>query len=97
MAIIMEFEMQVTPDQYDAVDAALDPAGNPPDGMIAHSARFDGDTLQVLDIWESEQAFENFVESRLGPTIGETLGDDAPPAPQPKYTQLHNAHGQGAG
>jgi hypothetical protein len=97
LTVIMEMEMQVTPDQYDAVDAALDPAGNPPDGMIAHSARFDGDTLKILDIWESEQAFENFVESRLGPTIGETLGDEAPPAPQPRYTQLHNAHAGSAG
>jgi hypothetical protein len=92
MAVIMEMEMQVTTDQYDAVDAALDPEGNPPDGMIAHSARFDGDTLKILDIWESEQAFENFVESRLGPTIGETLGENAPAQPQPKFTELHNTH-----
>ena len=97
MAVIMEMEMQVTPDQYDAVDNALEIQSSWPDGMIAHSARFDGDTLQVLDIWESEQAFENFVESRLGPTIGETLGDEAPPAPQPKYTQLHNHHAGSAG
>jgi hypothetical protein len=97
LAVIMEMEMQVTPDQYDAVDAALDPGGNPPDGMIAHSARFDGDTLKILDIWESEQAFENFAESRLGPTIGETLGDEAPQAPEPKYTQLHNSHVGSAG
>ena len=96
MAVIMEMEMQVTPDQYDAVDAALDPVGDPPKGMLAHSARFDGDTLKILDIWESEQAFEDFVQSRLGPTIGETLGDDAPEAPQPKYTQLHNAHAGGS-
>ena len=53
MAVFMELELPVTPDHYDAVDAALDPKGNPPDGLIAHSARFDGDTLKVLDIWES--------------------------------------------
>ena len=41
MAVFMELELQVTPDQYDAVDAALDPKGNPPDGLIAHSARFE--------------------------------------------------------
>ena len=93
MAVLMEMEMQVTPDQYDAVDAALDPPGNPPDGLIAHTARFDGDTLKILDIWESADAFSAFAESRLGPTIGETLGDDAPDAPpQPSFTELHNAH-----
>jgi hypothetical protein len=92
MAVFMEMEMTITPDQYDAVDAAMNPAGDPPDGLIAHSARFDGDTLKVLDIWESPEAFGAFAESKLGPTIGETLGDDAPPAPEPKFTELHNAY-----
>src|SRR5262245_5932074 len=97
MAVFMELEMQVTPDQYDALDAALDPKGDPPDGLIAHTARFDGDTLKVLDIWESSEAFEAFAESRLGPGMAETLGDDAPPPPEPKYTDLHNAYHAGGG
>jgi hypothetical protein len=92
MPVFMELELPVTADQYDAVHAALDPVGNPPDGLIAHSARFDGDTLKVLDIWESPEAFEAFAESRLGPTIGQTLGDDAPAPPEPRFTELHNAH-----
>ena len=46
MAVFMELEIPITPDQYDAVDSALDPKGNPPDGLIAHTARFDGDTLK---------------------------------------------------
>ena len=92
MAVFMEMDMTITPDQYDAVDAAMNPQGDPPDGLIAHSARFDGETLKVLDIWESPEAFGAFAESRLGPTIGETLGDDAPPAPEPKFTELHNAY-----
>jgi hypothetical protein len=92
LAVIMEMEMQVTPDQYDAVDAAIDPESDMPDGLIAHSARFDGDTLKILDIWESAEAFGAFAESRLGPAIGETLGDDAPEQPQPKFTELHNVH-----
>jgi hypothetical protein len=93
MAVFMELEIPITPDQYDAVDAALDPQGDPPEGLIAHSARFDGDTLRILDIWESPEAFGAFAESRLGPTIGETLGDDAPDGPpEPKFTELHNAY-----
>ena len=93
MAVFMELEMQIAPDQYDAVDAALDPRGDPPDGLIAHSARFDGDTLKILDIWESADTFNAVAQSRLGPTIGETLGDDAPAGPpEPKFTELHNAY-----
>ena len=93
MAVFVEMDFEgFTTDQYDAVDNALDPKGNPPDGLIAHSARMDGDTLRILDIWESPDAFEAFAESRLGPGLGETLGDDAPPPPDPKFTELHNAY-----
>ena len=93
MAVFAEMEFDgFTTDQYDAVDAALDPSGDPPDGLIAHSARLDGDTLRILDIWESPEQFQAFAESRLAPTIGETLGDEAPPPPQPRFTELHNAY-----
>jgi hypothetical protein len=40
LAVFMEMEMPVTPDQYDAVDAALDPKGDPPDGLIAPHGSF---------------------------------------------------------
>jgi hypothetical protein len=54
---------------------------------------FDGETLKLLDIWESPEAFGAFAESRLGPGIAETLGDDAPDGPpQPTFTELHNAY-----
>jgi hypothetical protein len=92
MTVFVEMELPVTPDQYDAIDAALDPKGNPPDGLIAHSARFDGETLKVLDIWESAEDYGAFAVSRLGPGIAETLGDDAPAPPEPKFTELHNAY-----
>ena len=93
MTVFVEMDFEgFTTDQYDAVDEALDPRGNPPPGLIAHSARVDGDTLRVLDIWESPDAFQAFAESRLAATIAETLGDDAPAPPQPRFTELHNAY-----
>jgi hypothetical protein len=91
MAVLMEMEIPVSADQYDAVERALDPRGNPPDGLIAHSAQDLGGSVQIRDLWESAEAFGAFAESRLGPTIAQTLGDEAPPAPEPKFTELHNA------
>src|SRR5689334_25272643 len=38
---------------------------NPPSGGIFHVAGFTAGTLRVLDIWESQQAFEKFQKDRL--------------------------------
>jgi hypothetical protein len=91
MAVLMTTEFEGTADQYDAVQKVLDIENNPPDGWIAHSAQDAGGTIKVVDIWESPDAFGAFAESRLGPAIAEALGDDAPPAPEPQFTELHNA------
>jgi hypothetical protein len=91
MAVLMTTEFEGTTDQYDAIQKALDIANNPPDGWIAHTAQDLGGKIKVVDIWESPEAFGAFAESKLGPTIAETLGDDAPPPPVPEFTELHNA------
>jgi hypothetical protein len=50
--------------------------------------------MAVLLEMELPVAPEAFAEPRLGPTIAETLGDDAPTErPEPRFTELHNAHG----
>ncbi len=54
-----------------------------------------GGKVKIVDIWESPEAFGAFAESKLGPTIADTLGDDAPPAPEPEFTELHNAYKAG--
>jgi hypothetical protein len=92
MAVLMELTFDATAEQYDAVDKALDARNNPPDGFIAHSARVDGDKISVVDIWESPEAFGAFAEGRLGPTVAEALGDDAPEVGEPKFTELLNAY-----
>ena len=91
MPVLMETEFEATVEQYDAVQKALDIQSNPPDGFIAHSAEDLGGKFRVRDLWESPEAFGAFAENRLGPTIVQTLGEDGPPAPEPKFTELHNA------
>ena len=93
MAVLVTMEFEGTPDQYDAVNAALDVSNNPPDGFISHTAQDVGGKLRIVDVWESAEAFGAFAQSKLGPTIAETLGDEAPPSPQPEFTELHNAYG----
>lgn len=93
MAVLMQMEIETTPEQYDSIENALDGRGNPPDGLIAHTAQdVGGGKMRILDVWESPEAFGAFAQSRLGPTIAQTLGDDAPAAPEPQFTELHNAY-----
>jgi hypothetical protein len=50
----------VTQDQFDAVNEHVDPAGDPPAGLIFHaSGPIDGG-WGVIDFWESRAAFDAF-------------------------------------
>lgn len=67
----------------------------PPKGMIVHLAieRAEGG-LRYIDVWESEQDSERFVEERLHPVVhrllSEIFGDDLPP--EPERTNLRIVH-----
>ena len=66
MATVMSMEWNgVTQDQYNEVMPTLDLDKNPPAGGIFHVAGFTGGTLRVVDIWDSQQAFEKFQRDRL--------------------------------
>ena len=68
MAVIAHVVLRgVTPDQYDAVREAVGWLDMPPTGGISHVTWWDGDDCHNLDSWESEQAFADFGEQRLGP------------------------------
>jgi quinol monooxygenase YgiN len=56
-----------------------------PEGLILHSAGQGEGGWYVYDIWESREAFERFMESKLMPAVQEVMGDRQPPpeaAPQ---------------
>lgn len=59
----------------------------PPGGLVVHLAieRAEGG-LRYIDVWESEQQWDEFVESRLHPVVhgllGEVFGSDLPAEPE---------------
>jgi hypothetical protein len=59
----------------------------PPAGLISHVVveRAEGG-LRYIDVWESEQAWDDFVEERLHPVVhgllSEIFGDQLPPEPE---------------
>jgi hypothetical protein len=70
MSTVMSMEWAgITQDQYNQVMRTLDLDKNPPAGGIFHVAGFTGSTLRVVDIWESQQAFEKFQKDRLAAAV----------------------------
>jgi hypothetical protein len=90
MAVRVTQEFEATTDEYDQVTEKLDPDNNRPDGMIIHTAATAGDgKMRVVDVWESQGAFESFAQERLGPAVTEVVGEDNPP-PDIQIEELHN-------
>ena len=52
-----------TPERYDSTLAQLEQAGaGAPDGRVSHVALETGGEIQVFDIWESQEAYEAFLQ-----------------------------------
>jgi len=52
-----------------------------PEGLIVHTAGETADGWYIYDIWESQEQFEQFMASSIGPAAAE-LGADTPMTPQ---------------
>ena len=78
--------------QYKEVMEELGLRGANPDwpsGIISHVAGFTSDGMYVVDVWESQQDFDAFVESRLKPAF-EAVG--GLPQPQVITFNVHNSY-----
>jgi hypothetical protein len=69
-----------TQEQYEAVHGHMGVDDDPPQGLIFHAAGPIDEGWGVIDFWESREAFDTFLQSRLGPAIQE-LGEKAPQGP----------------
>jgi hypothetical protein len=89
MAIGMSLRWEAgTQEQYEAVHRAMDIAGDPPDGLLVHSAGPVHGGWGVTDFWESREKFDAFVQNRLMPTMQKVEGGlDEPDA---REFQVHN-------
>jgi len=78
-------------DKYDAVQSELGWVGDKgaPEGLSAHAAGVTDDGFCVVDVWDSEGAWDTFFTQRLMPAF-EKVGD----VPQPNVTrfEIHSAY-----
>ena len=73
IAYIQEFPIQsgdTSTKNYDAVVEALD-LKEAPKGLLIHSAGFDRDAglFRIMDVWETREDGERFIDERLNPVI----------------------------
>jgi hypothetical protein len=70
MPIVMYMEWDgVTPEQYDEARATVDWEREVPDGAILHVPWFAHGGLRVVDLWDSADHFQRFVDARLMPAV----------------------------
>ena len=70
-------------DTYEKIVAEMGVDGEAPAGLIVHVAgEIDGGT-RIIDVWESEQAYEEFRATRLRPASERVQAGQQRPTPTP--------------
>ena len=68
---------EATWEDYERVQKAIGIADNPPEGLILHAAGEEDGRWRMVNVWESEAAFERFRDERLMPAVREAMGEAA--------------------
>jgi heme-degrading monooxygenase HmoA len=88
MAVVVTQEFEATPEDYEKVSEKIGDAA--PEGLIVHTVtELGGDKWKLVDVWESAEDFQNFVQNKLIPAIAE-VNPDAPQAPQPEIVEVRD-------
>lgn len=76
----------VSKEIYEQLRKEVNWEGNPPPGGMFHVSGFGNKGGRVVDIWSSEQDFNNFISTRLMPALQKRNI----PRPQAEIIQVHN-------
>lgn len=78
----------VNQDQFDEVNKHVDPASNPPKGLLFHSSGPIDEGWGVIDFWESRDEFDAFFGSRVQEAV-KAAGVEMEGAPDVKEFPVH--------
>ena len=62
----------MTQEQFDAVNAHVDPAADPPPGLLFHASGPIDNGWGVIDFWTSRADFDAFQEARIQPAVAQS-------------------------
>ena len=88
MAVVVIQQFEATRDEYDKVNEKL--GDETPKGAILHAGvDLGGDKWRSIDVWETAEDFQNFVQNQLIPAIAE-VNPDAPQAGEPEIHEIYD-------
>jgi hypothetical protein len=87
-----DFPEGVGTNMYDGVQAEMDIANDPPEGLLFHWAGEIDGKWTVMDVWEAREPFDRFREERLLPAIQKVSGMDPGSGPMPTVTEFAVHH-----
>ena len=87
VAMLLEWPGE-TQEQYERLMKLVKLESDPPEGGLFHVAGPMPGGWRVLDLWESEEAFERFANERLKPAV-EQVG--IPDMPDPQFYPVRGA------
>jgi hypothetical protein len=71
MAVVLTLRWQgITQEQYDRLREIVDWETEPAVNGVFHVAWWEGDTMGIVDVWESQEDWQSFFDERLSPHFG---------------------------
>jgi hypothetical protein len=89
MAVWFSLELPMSEQQADAILRELGLSNRPAPGQMFHVEGTVNGNIRVVDVWESEEAFGQFMQERLGPAF-QRAGVQMPEGMQPQFLQARN-------
>jgi hypothetical protein len=88
MAVVVIQDFEATREEYDQVNQKL--GEDTPEGGILHAAvDLGGGKMRAVDVWESPEHYQKFVQDKLIPAIAE-VNPDAPQAGEPEIREIYD-------
>jgi hypothetical protein len=92
MAVGIRIKMAgVNQEQFDKVNAHVNPMGDPPKGILFHSSGPIDGGWGIIDFWESRELFDAFFGSRVQAAVA-AAGVEMTGAPDVKEFPVHEIY-----
>lgn len=87
VGIIMEFD-GFSVDTYEAVRDRINWPESWPEGISLHVAGPTSDGMRLVEIWESRQQYDDWMQNTIQPALENVVGDALASAPPPRITEF---------